>query len=400
MIKDCSETSERLKGGKDDQDMSWWFVARQGRRLSDGFSWSGRGKVFNSSLTFGGSYGFDRMKGVQIRLEFRTLFVLLPFLNSSALSPTYLWRMNSLPLVVVIVGPTAVGKTALSIKLAQEFNTEIISADSRQIYREMEVGTAKPSSDELAAVPHHLINSHSIEEVYNAGQFAEDAEKIISHKLQGKEVVIMVGGSGLYVRAFCDGLDEMPEVPAEIRDQLNRECELGGLEPLLRELKEHDFQYFEQVDQNNPQRVIRALEVIRSTGQAYSEFRNSTSKKERAFPVLKIGLEMDRSVLYERIDQRMDLMIEQGLFDEAKGLFDQRHLNSLQTVGYQEIFGYLEGKYDKEEAIRLLKRNSRRYAKRQMTWFKRDEEIQWFETSEYDRILDVVMNYKASISLS
>ena len=299
--------------------------------------------------------------------------------------------MRNQPLVVVIVGPTAVGKTALSIRLAQELNTEIISADSRQIYREMEIGTAKPANEELNLVTHHLINSHSITETYNAGQFSEDAGRIIENLLK-KDAVIMVGGSGLYIKAFCDGLDEMPEVPGEVREKLNQEYAQNGLYGLLKELSNDDPEYFDQVDRNNPQRVIRALEVIRSTGNPYSQFRKPTNKPQRLFNILKIGLEMEREKVYQRIDLRMDQMIDQGLFEEAASLFDQRNLNALQTVGYQEIFDFMDGKHDREEAIRLLKRNSRRYAKRQMTWFKKDQEIRWFEPSEYKEILDFISN--------
>ncbi|MCP4458481.1 MAG: tRNA (adenosine(37)-N6)-dimethylallyltransferase MiaA [Cytophagales bacterium] len=285
------------------------------------------------------------------------------------------------PQLISIVGPTAVGKTAFGIELAKEFNTEIISADSRQFYREMDIGTAKPTNDELSMVPHHFVNSHSINEYYSAGVF----EREVMNKLEGlfetSNKVLMVGGSGLYTKAVCEGFDEIPEVDESIRKKLNAQLEEEGLDSLLQELEEKDPMFFDQVDRLNHQRVIRALEVIRSTGRTFVEFRQKKPTVERPFENVKIGLEMDREKLYERIDNRMDRMIEVGLFEEAERLYPHRHLNALQTVGYREIFDFIDGKYDREEAVRLLKRNSRRYAKRQMTWFKADPEIKWFDAS-------------------
>jgi tRNA dimethylallyltransferase len=293
--------------------------------------------------------------------------------------------------VIVVVGPTAVGKTSMSIDIAQHYGAEIISADSRQIYREMELGTAKPTLEERSRVFHHLVDSHSIEENYDVGTFKIDAERLTDGLHQKGTPVVMVGGSGLYVKAFCDGLDEMPKVGDGVRQSLNEEYDQYGLQKLLQELKEKDITYFTQVDQNNPQRIIRALEIIRTTNQPYSIFRtNKTPLKSRNYDILKIGLELDRSDLYDRINQRMDDMISNGLFEEAERLFPKRALNALQTVGYQEIFGYLEGLYDRDEAIRLLKRNSRRYAKRQMTWFKKDWEITWFHPSELENIVKFI----------
>lgn len=298
--------------------------------------------------------------------------------------------MSNLNLLVVVVGPTAVGKTAVTISLAQHFKGEIISSDSRQFYKEMEIGTAKPNPEEMALVPHHFVNSHTIHQDYDAGAFASDAEALLSSLFQKNKVQFMVGGSGLYVKAFCDGLDEMPETDLKIREELNKQLETEGLGNLLEELKGADPVYYTEVDQKNPQRVIRGLEVIRSTGLPYSHFRQGGSKKEHPFQMVRIGLDMDRALLYERIDRRMDLMIEQGLFDEAKRLFPYREKNALQTVGYKEIFDYLEGRYDRGEAIRLLKRNSRRYAKRQMTWFRKDEEVQWFRPDQLNEIIQFI----------
>lgn len=298
--------------------------------------------------------------------------------------------MSEKNLLVVVVGPTAVGKTAVTIALAQHFQGQIISCDSRQFYQEMEIGTAKPDKEEMAQIPHHFINSHSIDQDYDAGAFAEGAEKLLENLFRKNKVQFMVGGSGLYVRAFCEGLDEMPETDPQLRAELNRQLEQEGLDSLLTELKSADPVYYDLVDRKNPQRVVRGLEVIRSTGMPYSHFRQGGQQKEHAFDILKIGLEMDRTTLYQRIDHRMDMMIEQGLFEEAKALYPHKDKNALQTVGYKEIFDYLDGIHDKEETIRLLKRNSRRYAKRQMTWFKKDTEVRWFEPDQIPQIIATV----------
>lgn len=285
-----------------------------------------------------------------------------------------------------MMGPTAVGKTALAIALAKQLKTEIISADSRQIYREMLLGTAKPSEEELAQAKHHFINSHSIEEEYNAGQYERDVEERLTQLFERYPTLVLVGGSGLYIKAALEGFDSIPEIPEEVRANLEEQYEEKGLAWLQQELEAHDPDLFEGIDQQNPHRLIRALEVKLHTGQSIQNFRG-IKKKEHSFRIVKIGLELEREVLYQRIDSRMDAMIEQGLFEEAKNLFSKRELNALQTVGYQEIFDFMEGKYDKEEAIRLLKRNSRRYAKRQLTWFKRDGEITWLDASESVSVL-------------
>ena len=304
-------------------------------------------------------------------------------------------QMNK-KLLVVIVGPTGIGKTALSIKLAKKFNAEIISADSRQFYRETEIGTAKPDNEELAAAPHHLINTLSIHDNYSVGDFEKEATSIIDQLFSDNSMVIMVGGSGLYVDAVCYGMDEFPSIDPKHRKQLNELFKKEGIEPLQKELKLLDADYFRIVDQQNPQRLIRALEVIRATGQTFTSFRKR-KKVDRPFNILKIGLEMDREKLYDRIDLRMDLMIDNGLFEEAEKLYPFKALNALQTVGYQEIFGYLAGSYDKAEAIRLLKRNSRRYAKRQMTWFKRDQNTHWYESNQTNEIISLVQSELESL---
>ena len=299
--------------------------------------------------------------------------------------------MSNQSYLVLVVGPTAVGKTDLCINLAKNFKTEIVSCDSRQFYREMNLGTAKPTSDELEQVPHHFINSLSIDQDYDVRKFERESLTLLEKLFKTHQVVIMTGGSGLFADAVVYGLDEMPEISPEIRTQIIQEFEQKGLAFLQNEIAKNDPEYFEKVDQMNPQRLMRALEIWRGTGKKFSSFRVK-SKKDRPFKVIKIGLEMDRDELYARIDRRMGQMIRAGLFDEADALFGKRNLNALQTVGYSEIFGFLEGKYDREEAIRLLKRNSRRYAKRQMTWFKRDESIRWFSPEDKQAILAHILD--------
>ncbi|MBJ6116724.1 tRNA (adenosine(37)-N6)-dimethylallyltransferase MiaA [Pontibacter sp. BT310] len=293
--------------------------------------------------------------------------------------------------VVVVVGPTAVGKTDLCVNLAAHFSTEVVSADSRQFYKEMQIGTAKPTIEEQQGVPHHFVNSHSIAEEYNAGAYEQDALQLLNTLFKEHDVVIVTGGSGLYVRALCEGMDEMPETDPAIRAKLTAKLESEGLEPLVNHLKSLDPEYYNQVDKANPQRVVRALEVCLSSGQPYSSFRK-WDKTTRPFKIIKIGLTRDRQELYDRIDQRMDQMLQQGLLEEAKALYPFRTHNALQTVGYKEIFDCLEGKYDWEEAVRLLKRNSRRYAKRQLTWFtKHPDEYTWFHPQQWEEIVSFIV---------
>lgn len=279
------------------------------------------------------------------------------------------------------------GKTAVSILLARHFKTEIISADSRQIFRELTIGTAKPSEEELSAAPHHFINSHSIHENYDAAQFGEEALALTNRLFEKHNEVILCGGSGLYVKAMLEGFDDIPEVPDEIREDLVSNFEQHGIAWLQDKMKELDAEHFAVIDQKNPHRLMRALEVRIGTGKSIASFRQQ-AKRELSFTAVKIGLELPREILYKRIDDRMDAMIEAGLFKEAEQLLPFKNHNALQTVGYQEIFDYLEGKYDRVEAVRLLKRNSRRYAKRQLTWFRRDEEIVWFSPTDVDHIVN------------
>lgn len=293
--------------------------------------------------------------------------------------------------LIVIVGPTAAGKTALAIQVAKHVHAEIISADSRQIYRELTIGTAKPNEAELREVPHHFIDSHSIAEDYDAARFGEEALLKIYGLFERYDYVVVCGGSGLYIKALLEGFDDIPEVPDEIRDQLIEEFENKGMLWLQNRMRELDPEHFKKIDQKNPMRLMRALEVKLATGKSISEFQKQTTK-ELPFKVIRIGVEVERARLYERIDKRMDDMIAQGLFEEAKGLYAYRHKNALQTVGYQEIFGFIDGQYDREEAVRLLKRNSRRYAKRQLTWFKRDEQIRWFKPDDVSSMMEYIQN--------
>jgi tRNA dimethylallyltransferase len=288
--------------------------------------------------------------------------------------------------LLVLAGPTAVGKTDLSIRLAQYFDTEIISADSRQFYREMNIGTAKPSPAELQLVKHHLIDSHSIAQEYSVGQYERDVLEILAQIYQKKNIAWLVGGSGLYIRAICEGMDEMPTIDFQIREGLNNRLITSGLGDLLLELAQLDPLYYAQVDKANPQRVLRALEVCLASGKPYSDFRKN-QKAPRGFKIIKIGLDRPREELYARIDARMDLMLEQGLLTEAQNLLPYQQHNALQTLGYQEIYGHLAGEYDWNETVRLLKRNSRRYAKRQLTWFRRENDINWFHPANFEQIL-------------
>jgi len=282
--------------------------------------------------------------------------------------------------IISIVGPTGIGKTSLSIKLATYFKTEIISADSRQFYKEIPIGTAAPSNEEQKAITHHFIHNKSILDKYSVGDFEREAIECISTIHKHNPIVVLVGGSGLYVQAVLEGLDDFPEVNANIRTQLNTEFKTNGIQGLQKELKSLDPIAHETIALDNPHRVIRALEICRGTGKAYSSFLNK-EKKKRNFKTIQIGLTAERSLVYERINRRVDLMIAQGLIDEVKSVFEYKHLNALNTVGYKEVFRYLEGHCSLEFATEEIKKNSRRFAKRQFTWFKRQEETKWFDHS-------------------
>ncbi|MDB5011016.1 MAG: miaA [Mucilaginibacter sp.] len=283
--------------------------------------------------------------------------------------------------LIVIAGPTAIGKTATAIQLAQHFKTVIISADSRQFYREMSIGTAKPSAEELAAAQHYFISSHSLNESFTVADFEKQGLQLLDDLFKTKDAVILVGGSGLYIKAICEGFDDIPSAEPEIRERLNNEFSEKGISYLQEKLKIADPAYYAQVDIHNPQRVIRALEVFESTGKPFSSFRVANTKI-RPFKIIKIGLDLPRDILYGRINRRVDDMIQQGLLSEAKSLLPYRHLNALNTVGYSELFDYFDGQSDLNSAVEHIKQNTRRFAKRQLTWFRKDKNINWFEAND------------------
>ena len=280
--------------------------------------------------------------------------------------------------LITIVGPTAIGKTALSIQLANAFNASIISCDSRQFFKEMTIGTAVPKPKELAAAKHYFIQNRSVFDSYNVGEFERDTLEKLEVLFKENPIQIMVGGSGLYVDAVLNGLDYFPEVAPEIREALLLKLEKEGIEVLQKQLKELDLETYKLIAIDNPHRIMRALEVCIGSGIPYSTFKNKP-KKPRNFKSIKIGLNADREIIYNRINQRVDTMIDNGLIEEAKTLYAHKELNALQTVGYRELFSFFDGNFTKEFAISEIKKNSRRFAKRQLTWFKRDKNILWFD---------------------
>ena len=289
------------------------------------------------------------------------------------------------------MGPTAVGKTSLCVSLAKNLNCDIISADSRQFFKELSIGTAKPTLKEMQGVQHHFVNFISIDQEFSAGKFELSVLALLPDLFKKNNKAIMTGGSGLYIQAVCQGMNDIPDVDISFREQLYQEFHNHGLPTLLEELKVKDPEYYCAVDKKNPQRVIRALEICRGSGKPYSSFRVD-EQVSRDFNIIKIGLNRAREELFARIDERMDEMINDGLFEEAKKYYEKRHLNALKTVGYTEIFEYIDGLYDKQEALRLLKRNSHRYAKRQLTWFKKDPEFTWFHPDDRKEILNFIYN--------
>lgn len=291
--------------------------------------------------------------------------------------------------LLVIIGPTGVGKTELSLRIAENFGTEIVSADSRQLYANLKIGTAAPTPEELQRVPHHFIGTLQLTDYYSAAQYEGDALKLLDHLFQTKDVVILTGGSMMYVDAVCKGIDDIPTVDEETRKTLLERYEKEGLEQLCAELKLLDPDYYKIVDLKNHKRVIHALEICYMTGKTYTSFRTQ-EKKTRPFRMIKIGLTRDREELYARINQRVDIMMEQGLLDEVKQVYPCRQLNSLNTVGYKELFNYLDGEWELPFAIDKIKQNSRIYSRKQMTWFKRDEEIRWFHPNQEEEILTYI----------
>ena len=300
-------------------------------------------------------------------------------------------------LLITVVGPTAIGKTRWAVSLAKHYNTEVISADSRQFFKEMSIGTAAPTVEEQDNVPHHFVHHLSVEQPYSVGDFEQDALNLIAERSADHSVLIMAGGSGLYVDAVLYGLDHFPEVEAGIREDLVRTLDNEGLAALQTELQRTDPEYYKQVDLQNPQRIIRALEVIRSSGQPFSSFRKR-AKDERPFASVLIGLKADREVIYERINQRVDQMMEQGLEKEARALYPLRELNALQTVGYKELFAYFDGEISREMAVDRIKQNTRRFAKRQLTWFRKNKDIKWFDhDSSLEEVVGFIEQYRGGL---
>ena len=291
--------------------------------------------------------------------------------------------------MVVVVGPTGSGKSALAVKLATHLNAPIISTDSRQVFRGMPIGTAQPTVEEQAAAKHYFIADREVEDDFNCGKYAEEALALLDELFAKSEYVVAVGGSGLYVQALCEGMDDLPDADPALRESLKQRLESEGLDSLVVQLRRLDAKYAEEVDVCNPARVMRALEVCLATGRPYSEQRKGVTA-ERPFHIIKIGTDMPRDVLYDRINRRVDMMVEEGLEAEARSMYPKRHLNALQTVGYRELFEHFDGNCTFEEAVELVKRNSRRYAKRQLTWFRRDENTAWFHPNDHEAILEYI----------
>jgi tRNA dimethylallyltransferase len=298
--------------------------------------------------------------------------------------------MNTIKKLFIILGPTASGKTALSILLAEKLSTEIISCDSRQFYKELKIGAAPPSKEQLQKIKHHFIQHLSIKDNYNTGQYEEEAIKKISSLFKTYDNLILVGGSGLYIDAICNGLDNIPKTPEEIRDRINNEFTEKGITWLQEKIKHIDLDFYKKSDINNPQRLKRCLEVYQNTGEKLSSFYKK-EKIKRDFKIIKIGISTERENLYNRINQRVDQMVKSGLIDEAKKLFQFHKFNALNTVGYKELFDFFDNKLDKETAIEEIKKNSRRLSKRQMTWFKRDKQINWFKINQENEIIKFIL---------
>ena len=290
------------------------------------------------------------------------------------------------PTLIVVVGPTGSGKTSLAVALARHYSAPIISTDSRQFYRGLPIGTAQPTAEELSLAEHHFIADRDVDDDFNSGRYEHEALARLDELFKRHDVVIAVGGSGLYIQALCEGMDNLPEANDELRQSLKQRLESEGIEPLFEELRRLDPAYAEVVDRHNPARIMRALEVCITSGKPYSHQRKG-ERQQRPFRIVKIGTDLPRDVLYERINLRVDMMISEGLEAEARAMLPKRELNSLQTVGYREMFDYFDGRCSLDEAIELIKRNSRRYAKRQLTWFRRDAEVAWFSPHDIEPII-------------
>ena len=297
--------------------------------------------------------------------------------------------MSSAKTLIVITGPTAVGKTALCLDIAQHFGIPIINADSRQIYKELKIGTASPTSEQLQLVPHYFVGSLSLTDYYSASLFEQQVLEILSRQFRSHDFALMAGGSMMYIDAVCDGIDDIPTVDDQTRETLKRRLAQEGLEALVEQLKELDPEYYKIVDRQNPRRVVHGLEICLMTGKTYTSFRKR-EKKERPFRIVKIGLNRPREELYDRINQRVDQMMQQGLLEEAKALYPMRQMNALNTVGYKELFDYLDGRWPLEEAVERIKGNTRRYARKQLTWYKKDPQIRWFHPDDKEQIISYI----------
>lgn len=295
--------------------------------------------------------------------------------------------------LIVITGPTAVGKTELCIDIAKRFGIPIINADSRQIYRELRIGTATPTEEQLQAVKHFFVGSISIDDYYNASMYEQEVLQLLDEQFKHFPIQLLTGGSMMYIDAVCNGIDDIPTIREDIREEMKRRYEQEGLEALCEDLKRLDPEHYEVVDRKNYRRVIHALEICYQTGKTYTSFRKQ-EKKQRPFQIVKIGLHRDREELYHRINQRVDQMMADGLLDEVKSLSDKRCNNALNTVGYKEMFTYLDGTWTLEEAVERMKGNTRRYARKQLTWFKRDEQMQWFYPHQKEDILNYISKYE------
>jgi len=300
------------------------------------------------------------------------------------------------PLLIVMLGPTGVGKTNISLRLAEQLECPIVSSDSRQLYRELKIGTAAPTAAELKRVKHYFIGTHSIHDEYNAGQYEQDAIQLLNNLFETNKYALLVGGSMMYIDAVCNGMDDIPTVDAETRNFWQKQFVEKGLDFLQAELKRLDPQHYEEVDLKNPKRVIHALEICSMTGKPYSDLRTG-KRKQRNFNILKIGLNRPRPELYERINLRVEEMMKEGLLEEARQFYEFRALNTLNTVGYKELYEFMDGNWTLEFAVNMIKQDSRRYAKRQLTWFNRDKEINWFHPDEETRIIEFVQNYAQTI---
>lgn len=297
--------------------------------------------------------------------------------------------MNSKPTLIVLIGPTGIGKTDLSLNIAEHYNTEIISADSRQLYADLKIGTAAPTPEQLARVKHHFVGTLQLTDYYSAAQYEAEVMKKLDELFKRHNVIVLTGGSMMYVDAVCKGIDDIPTVDEETRKTLMQHYENVGLERLCAELKILDPEYYDIVDKKNPKRVIHALEICYMTGQTYTSFRTSQTK-ERPFNIIKVGLRREREELYARINKRVDIMMEDGLLEEAKSVYQYKNLNSLNTVGYKEMFKYLDGEWELPFAIEKIKQNSRIYSRKQVTWFKRDTDITWFHPDDTNNIMSFI----------